>query len=153
MKKKSKKFLQLCKKYNVNPDEVREVLSVKEAFKLLNLDLLKMPGVSKLPKRFRLWLEWLYKMAVVAEAFNTDENGKLWIPNYNDPSEYKYEIWWDVKADKKNPSGSGLSYLVCALWAALSSVPARLCFKNRDTAIFVGKHFAKEFKFVQLHFE
>ncbi|HMQ79196.1 MAG TPA: hypothetical protein PKE39_04425 [Ignavibacteria bacterium] len=153
MKKKSKKFLQLCKKYNVNPDEVREVLSVKQAFKLLNLDLFKMPGVSKIPKRFRLWLEWLYKMAVVTEAFNTDENGKLWIPNYNDSSEYKYEIWWDVKADKKHPSGSGLSYDVFVCWVTASDVPARLCFKNRDTAIFVGKHFAKEFKFVQLHFE
>jgi len=153
MKKKSQKFLRLCSDYGVDSSQVREVLSVKQAFKLLNLDLLKMPGVSKLPKRFRLWLEWLYKMAVVTEAFNTDENGKLWIPNYNDSSEYKYEIWWSVKADKKHPSGSGLSYYDYGNGTTCSYVPARLCFKNRDTAIFVGKHFAKEFKFVQLHFE
>ncbi len=153
MKKKSQKFLSLCKEYDVSPDNVREVLSVKQAFKIRGVDILKMPGVSKLPKRFRLWLEWLYKMAVVAEAFNTDESGKLWIPNYNDSNEYKYEIWWDVKADSKHTSGSGLSCDGCVGWSAASDVPARLCFKNRDTAIFVGKHFAKEFKYVQLHFE
>ena len=153
MKKKSQKFVKLCKKYGVNPENVREVLSVKQAFKVRDIDILKMPGLSKIPKRFRLWLEWLYKMAVVAEAFNTDENGKLWIPNYNDPNEYKYEIWWNVKADPKHASGSGLSCRDFGRWAASSSVPARLCFINRDTAIFVGKHFAKEFKYVQLHFE
>lgn len=153
MKKRSQKFLSLCKEYGVDPEVVREVLSVKQAFKLQGLDVLKLPGVSKLPKRFRLWLEWLYKMAVVVEAFNTDENGKLWIPDYNNPNEYKYEIWWEVKADSKHPSGSGLSFLDCVRWITASFVPARLCFKNRDTAIFVGKHFAKEFKYVQLHFE
>lgn len=153
MKKKSQKFLKLCKEYDVDPANVREVLSVKQAFKIRGIDILKMPGLSKIPKRFRLWLEWLYKMAVVAEAFNSDDNGKVWIPNYNDSNEEKYEIWWHVKADSKHTSGSGLSYDDFVFWCACSNVPARLCFLNRDTAIFVGKHFAKEFKYVQLHFE
>lgn len=147
---KSKKFISLCKKYEVDPEAVPEILSLEEAFKLTKRDIKKMPDVSMLDLKFQSFLISGYKTAVLTEAFNTDENGKLWIPNYNDSSEYKYEIWWNVKADKKHPSGSGLSSYVYGIWFTTSTVPACLCFKSRAIAIFVGKHFPEVFAPFQL---
>lgn len=153
MKNQSKKFLTLCKKYEVDPNEVNEVMSVPDAFKQRKLDIKLMPVVSKLPKRFRLWLEWLYRMAVVIEALNLDENGKAWIPDYTDTNQYKYYIWWKVKADSKHKSGSGLAYDDYGRWRTNATVPARLCFRTRGAAIFFAKHFHKEHKNVQLFLE
>jgi hypothetical protein len=136
---KSKELIKFCKKHNINPDEVPDIMSVAAAFKARKLDIKEKISITGIPKSFHKWLITAYWLAVFVEAINTDENGKVWRPDYNNPNEVKYEIWWKVKADKKRPSGFGLSFGVVDDWLTLSLVPARLCFRTRPLAEFAGK--------------
>jgi hypothetical protein len=136
--KKSRKFLDFCKKHNINPDAVPDIMTIPAAFKARKIELKKI-SIADIPKRFHKWLITAFKLAVFIEAINTDENGKLWQPDYKDSNQLKYEIWWKIKADKNKPSGFGLSYYGYDSWSTFSDVPARLCLRSNDCAKFVGK--------------
>jgi hypothetical protein len=139
---KSKAFIKLCKKYGVDPDNVPEITSFEDACKALKYNPLKcLPKVSGVPAKHRQALIDHAKLIIIAEAFN---NG--WTPNWNDSSQYKYYPWFWVKADKKRPSGFGLSYHDYVFTRSFTNVGSRLCFKNSDMAIFAGKHFNELYK-------
>lgn len=134
--KKSAKFIRLCKKYEVDPEKVPEVLSFEEACKVTGDNEKKLPVVTGIAERHKKRILADYMLSIIAEALKGNEKA-----NYNDTDEYKYYAVFLVKADVKRPSGFGLSYHDYAYWSSYSSVGVRLCFKNRDTAIFFGKHF------------
>lgn len=132
---KSKKFIALCKKYGVDPENVIEVTSFEEACTLTKRDPEKLPIVNHLPKEDRNHLIADYKLTTIAKALRGGNEA-----DYTNDS-YKYNSVFVVKANKKKPSGFGLSYFVYDGWASLSGVGLRLCFPNRDTARFFGMHF------------
>lgn len=145
MQQKSKKFIALCNKYGVNPDNVNEVLSFEAACKITGDNPKGLPIVTQCPTRHQKRLISDLKLSVIAEALKTDLTGR--IKNRKDPdytnTESKYHAVFLVEGTKKKPSGSGLSSDVCGIWLSNSDVGVRLCFPNRDTAIFFGKHFLK----------
>ncbi|MGQ0738262.1 MAG: hypothetical protein ACT4OJ_04310 [Bacteroidota bacterium] len=136
----TKKFLALCEKYGVNPKNIPvEVLTLEQAFKLRKLDPNKLPVVSGIAKEHKKRIVADYKLTVIAEAMRGGKTVK-----YTD-NNWKYHPVFEVEADSKVPSGFGLACSNCDYWCSNSLVGVRLCFPNRDMAIFFGKHF------LQLH--
>jgi hypothetical protein len=119
-----------------------KIKTAKDAFKLRGVDIKAMPDVSMLPKEHSESLIAYYQLFIVTEAINFEENNKVWRPDWNDASEYKYYPWFKVKADSKNPSGSGLSYGGYGLRGTVTAVGSRLCFVTRERAEYAGKQFA-----------
>lgn len=144
---KSKEFLQLCKKYGVNPDNVNEVLSFEAACAITGDDPKSLPVVTNCAARHRNRLIADYKLSIIAEALKTDLTGKKPKRNdvdYTDTDQRKYHPVFLVDANDKKRSGSGLSYDAFDYWYSGSDVGVRLCFgDNSDAAIFFGKHFIK----------
>jgi len=79
------------------------------------------------------------KTVIVTEAINADEDGTPWIPNF-DTNDYKYENWWWMRSEAAG--GSGFSFHGCSGDGSVSSVGARLVFRDRPRA----KYFAEKFR-------
>jgi hypothetical protein len=131
-------FKRLCKKYGVDHTIVPEILSFEAACKATGDNPAKLPIVKGIAIRHQKRITSDYQLSIIADALRKMEN-----VNYNDTSLAKYHAVFAVKADAKRPSGFGLSFDDCGRWHSGSDVGVRLCFHNRDTAIFFGKHFLK----------
>ncbi len=57
-----------------------KITTWEEACKVHGIDPKTLPDVSKLPVKFQQWLIDAYKLGVITEAINTDENGKIAFP-------------------------------------------------------------------------
>lgn len=94
--------------------------------------------VSMLPKEMQNYFIACYQNPIIIEVLNDG-----WIPDYTDMDQPKYEIRWRVNADKKRPSGFGLSYDNYVYWNSFSLVGVRHCFKDYNTMMLYVKHFKK----------
>jgi hypothetical protein len=145
---KSEQFIKLCEQYEVDPNNVPEILSVEECYKVRGLvreDVL--PDVSKFPERHRNAVIATCDLFIVHEAFNLDpETGKLYEPDWNDDDEQKWSSWWDMEVDKNNPSGFRFYGSACDLVRTLSAGGSRLCSREDDINTFISKHFTPQFK-------
>jgi hypothetical protein len=117
---------------------MNKIKTFEDACKALSIDASKLPDVSILPQQHQDAITAHYKLVIIAEALNEG-----WKPNWNDRSEYKYYPWFEVKASKNKPSGSGVSYDGCAYWGSYASIGSRLCFKSSELAKYAGKQFKK----------
>lgn len=131
---KSQSFKDLCESLNVDFTKVNEVASFEQACEILAIDT-KVPDVSMLPEYYHKPTIAQYKLMIIAEALNK-VNGENWKPDWTNYSEYKYYPWFD-----KASSGGGFSFHGSDFWCTYSIVGSRLCYINRDTARFAGKHF------------
>lgn len=135
-KKKSAAFIALCEKYGVDPNKVPEITSFEDACKALGKDPTVLPIVDHLPESDQCRQLSDFKLSTIAHAIRGDKYS-----NYNNQNERKYFPVFEVRADKKRPSGFGLSCFVCVCWSSFSRVGVRLCFPERDMAVFFGQHF------------
>lgn len=113
----------------------------EDACKVHGINPTQLPEVSMIPKKFQDWIINTYKMGIITEAINTDENGKVWIPNWNDSNEYKYFPWFEIKATKAKPSGVGFSRSNYGDWRTGTDVGSRLCFDSSSKVNHVQKYF------------
>lgn len=90
----------------------------QDAFKAKELDSKVLPDVSMLPVQYRKSVVAQYILNVVIDVANDG-----WIADYTDISQPKYELWLEVIADAKRPSGFGLSldYVVAGVRLRLSA--------------------------------
>lgn len=144
--KKSKKFIALCKKYGVNPDNINEVMSFEDGCKITGDDPTKLPIVKGVAKRHQKRLIADYKLSIISEALRNNI-----VPDYTNTNEYKYFPVFRVEATKENKSGSGLSYYGYDCWSSASFVGVRLCLPNRDAVKFCALHFAELYTDHQLY--
>src|SRR4051812_4470554 len=100
---------------------MNKIKTFEDACQALGIDPTKLPDVSALPADQQEAIIAHYKLVIIAQALNEG-----WKPNWNDNSEWKYYPWFEVKASKNKPSGSGLSCHDFVYWAAHASVGARL---------------------------
>lgn len=135
----TKKFIRLCAKYGVNPDNIpNEVFSFNDACKITGDDPKRLPIVKGIAKRHQKRSIADYMLSIIAEAIRGNKKA-----DYINTDEWKYWPVFHVKANAKKPSGFGLSFFSSGTWTSDSDVGVRLCFPNRDQAIFFGKHFLK----------
>lgn len=78
------------------------------------------------------------KTVIVIAAINANEDGTLWVPDF-DTYEEKYEIWWNMRS--KAAGGPGFSYYDYTYVYSFSYVGARLVFRSRAR----GRYFADTF--------
>lgn len=74
--------------------------------------------------------EIAYKILKVAtRAINREDNdGKDWVPDWQDSDEQKWQAWWDLEKDKNNPSG--FRFDASCYVGTFTVTPARLCCKT-----------------------
>lgn len=125
-KQKSKKFIELCQKYGVDPDVIPEILTYEEACKVLKLD----------PKKDR---DAMQRTIVICEAFRKELKFKV---NYKNTSQ---ERWFPVH--RMTPSGLVFSLTVFEYWLSSSYafVGAPFVLPTSPVAKFVGMHFLPEY--------
>lgn len=112
-------------------EDVKDIVkSFNDACALLGINT-NLPEVSALPEKHRRAIRANYKLIIIAEALND-----RWVPNWNDANECKYFPWFTV-----NTAGLGFSTTFYATTYAYATVGSRLCFKNRDLAIYFGQQF------------
>lgn len=80
------------------------------------------------------------KVRLIIKAFNTDENGNVWVPDWTNSKQTKYFPWFDLS------SGVGFSGSRYDHWYTFSSVGSRLAFKSSDLALHAVKQFPTEFE-------
>lgn len=112
----------------------------EDACKVRNIDPTKLPELSMIPVNLQKYIMAQYKLAVITEAINTDENGKVWQPNWSDGSR-KYFPWFEVQADEEHPAGVGFSNASFGLWRTVTFVGSRLCFDKPEKVYHIEKYF------------
>lgn len=115
-----------------------DIKTFEEACKVLKLDSEKIiPDFSFFPVKDQVAMQAHSKLVIIAKAINGD-----WIPDWTNYDEYKYYPWFEMGSS----SGVGFSCDAFGNWAAGSGVGSRLCFKDRDTAKYVGTQFLELYK-------
>ena len=113
-------------------DNITErVKSFEDACQVLGIST-NVPDVKGLPRKHQKAIVANYKLIIIAEALNEG-----WKPNWQDSDEYKYYPWFDMA----KPAGVGYSNTAYTATTAFAKIGSRLCFKNRELAIYFGKQF------------
>jgi hypothetical protein len=89
-----------------------------------------------LPEKFRKQIIAFYKLLIVVEVLN-----EKWIPDWTNYSEYKYYPWFEFEKDATSQAGVAARYSFSGFDIALSFIVSRLCFKNRELAIYASTQF------------
>ena len=110
---------------------IDRVKSFEDACQVLGIST-DVPEVKGLPRKHQKAIVANYKLIIIAEALNEG-----WKPNWQDSDEYKYYPWFDMS----NPAGVGYSYTIDAASYTSARIGSRLCFKNRELAIYFGQTF------------
>lgn len=109
------------------------------------IDQKKLPDVSSFPKELRDYMLNMFKACMITSAVNEG-----WIPDWNNTSEYKYRLWFWIKASKDKPSGFGFSAALCDCTGSSTDVGSRLLFKSSELAMHAAKKFPDVYKAIIL---
>jgi|ERR1035437_1883286 hypothetical protein len=108
------------------------VLTFEDACKKLGISP-TLPDVSNILPTYQKKQIAFHKLCVIAEVLN---NG--WEPDWNNPSQYKYFPWFDLK--------EGFSYYAAIIYSTNTDVPSALCFEDTELAEFMGRYFIDLYK-------
>lgn len=120
-----------------------DIKSYADACAVMKYNPAHLPIVTNLPKSERRATVDAYKLRVVIAAINKLSN---WKPDYSDFNQGKYYPWFEVKTNKKNPSGFAFSGTDTHCDYSLTVVGPRLSVGTRDEALYVGTKFADLYK-------
>lgn len=123
----------------------KKIKTYEDACKVINEKPRNLPDVSMLSKKEAAHVINSIKMHRVIRALNTDQStGKVWEPNWNDSSQYKYSWWVTVKASDKKPQGFAFSFsFYYDLWFTATVVGSRLLLESSDKVYHLHRHFKK----------
>lgn len=110
----------------------------EDYFKFKGLDPDNLPDTSKLLPEYQKPPIAQYILDVITSV----ENDGV-IMDYTNTDQLKYSLWLYVKADKKRPSGFGLSYCYYVYDPSGTYSGVRLQFKDRETALAVFTKYRK----------
>ena len=117
------------------------VKSYEDACKAKGLNSELLPDNSMLPPGMAKALTAYAKLFIIAEAINEG-----WTPDYSDTDLPKYFPYFEVEATEEQKGGIGFSFYGYDYGYALSNTGSRLCFPDRDKALYFGETFADLFK-------
>lgn len=109
------------------------------------IDQKKLPDVSSFPKELHDYMLNMFKACMITSALNEG-----WIPDWKNTSEYKYRLWFWIKASKDKPSGFGFSDANCGYAISDADVGSRLLFKSSGLAMHAAKKFPDVYKAIIL---
>lgn len=119
----------------------QRVKTYEQACKVLGINPKTLPIVSKITEDMRNYILAHYKLTIITQALNEG-----WKPDWNNTNEWKYTVWYSIKADSKNTNGSGFIDSYFFSWFSGSFVSSRLLFKSSELALYSGKQFKKLWK-------
>lgn len=115
-----------------------DIKTFEDACLVLKLDPEKIiPDFSLFPVEEQSAMQAHSKLIIIAKAINGD-----WVPDWTNWDQYKYFPWFEMGSS----SGVGFSDYDFVRWLSLSGIGSRLCFKDRDTAKYVGNQFLELYK-------
>ena len=116
-----------------------EIKTFEDACNIEGLDPEKvLPDFSCYPEKDREALLAHAKLIIIVRASNRLANdGKEWIPDFNNYDELKYEPWFDLEQE----GSSGFLYLGYDYWFTLSHVGSRLCFISNEVCKYITNQF------------
>lgn len=114
--------------------DFREIKSYEDACADQQIDPARLPDVSMLPAGLAKFITAATKLSVIAVSLNKDADGNERKANWNDHRDYKWSAWFDVDADKENPSGSGLSFSGAGYGRSNTRVASRLTCRSEEIA-------------------
>jgi hypothetical protein len=121
---------------------MNKIETLTEACKVLGLDETQViPLFEGFPEKDREAMQSHAALVLMAKALNT-ANGGEWIPDWEDYSEYKYFVWFEMGS----PSGVGFRFGVAAYWDTDSGVGSRLSFRSRELAEYAGQNWTELYK-------
>ena len=125
-------------------EKYTDIKTFKDACQVEGLDAEKViPVFEFFPEKDRKAMQAISKLVIIAKAVNRLANdGKEWIPDWNDSSERKYELWFGMDDD----GSSGFRFDAYGLWSTRSHVGSRLCFISGGVARYVGETFLEVYK-------
>jgi len=114
---------------------LKELNSFEDACKYQDLNAATViPDFSCYPERHRKSMIAHAMLVIIIEAANRLGNGgKPWVADFEDESQLKWEIYW-------MRGSSGFRFLDYVYWHSGSCVGSRLCYVNREVAMYVGSH-------------
>lgn len=113
-----------------------------EAFcKQTGRDPKALPNTKGLDEKTKNRIVAAFVLPLVINHVNGDNQ-----PDYTNTDQWKYEPRWVVKANKKNPSGVGLSYYDCVFWNSYSLVSPAFVFTSVSGLQHVTKYFIKYYE-------
>jgi hypothetical protein len=131
MKTKTKKSVKVNSTF-----DYKTIKTFEDACKKLDINPVILPDVLSIPKEFAKPIIAAYKLMIIYKAIN---NG--WKPDWSDYNEYKYYPWFEVLS-----SGFGFSFSTYHCDYTRTTVGSRLCTNTSEKAIYIGKQFAAEYK-------
>ena len=121
---------------NFNDDlNIQTVQSYEDACQILGIKP-TYPKFVQCAKIDRPSMIAYHKLIIIIRALNLLPNGKPWIPDFNNPHESKYRIWWNIIDNK-------LSFLNTSNASSIAGAHfgSRLLFRSRSLAEYCAKQF------------
>jgi hypothetical protein len=131
MKTKTKKSVKVNSTF-----DYKTIKTFEDACKKLDINPVVLPDVLSIPEEFAKPIIAVYKLMIIYKAIN---NG--WKPNWSDRNEYKYYPWLSVLS-----SVFGFSYTCYYFVRTSAIVGSRLCTDTREKALYIGNQFEAEYK-------
>ena len=117
-----------------------EIKTYEDACKAKGLNSELLPDNSMLPPGMAKALTAYAKLFIIAEAINEG-----WTPDYSDTDLPKYFPYFEVEATEEQKGGIGFSFYYCTGFFTCSNTGSRLCFPDREKALYFGETFADLF--------
>lgn len=121
--------------------DFKSIKTFEDACTDQGIDAKVLPDVSALPEGMQKFLTAAFKLSVINVSLNKDTKGSPTKANWSNSDEYKYLPWFKVKASKKNPSGSGLSFSDFGCVSSGTRVASRLTCRSSEIAKYFGEQF------------
>lgn len=120
-----------------------DLKTFKDACQVLGLDPKKViPDFSCYPEKDRVSMIAHAKLVIIIRAANKLANkNKIWIPDFTDYNQDKYEPWFDL-----SKGSSGFRYGAYDYWRTISGVGSRLCFISSEVCEHIAKQFIEIYK-------
>lgn len=121
--------------------DFKKIKTFEDACADQGIDAAVLPDVAMLTTGMRKFLTAAFKLSVINVSLNKDDQGAETRANWSDDDELKYFPWFEVKASKKNPSSSGLSFGDFVYDLSCTDVASRLTCRSSEIAKYFGEQF------------
>lgn len=102
-------------------DITQRIKTIEDAYKELGITRTVLKGLTKREQAFR-------DICVVVDALNEG-----WKPNFNNSSQYKYTLWWNLQGQALN--------CVSSYFYSVANVPAPTLLKSKALAEYAARQF------------
>ena len=126
---------------------MKKVESYEQACEIEGLDPAATPDLSMLPAYLQKSTMSFIRLVIIVRAINKLANdGNVWIPDFEDLTQKKWQPMFCLKKDKSNPSGFRFVFSCYVNVSSAAPSGSRLCFKNESDSDYAGVQFQSDYR-------